>query len=114
MIRIMIGAAFACALLGSSALAAGPSAPSSMTPTTAPSSTPPAAPKMDLAGECKELGTQWEAAETANATNAKLGKAKAKAKAAEKNCASTKASKERTGISQYKAALKVLGVKPTT
>ena len=74
----------------------------------------PAKEKEDLAAECKEMGTQWEAAEAANASNAKLGKAKAKAAAAEKNCASTKASKQKAGLGQYKAALKLLGVKPTS
>jgi hypothetical protein len=118
--RTMIGAVFAAALLGSAAYAAGTSTPPSSTPpeptpSTAPMTAPekPAA-KPDWAAECKELATQWETAEAANATNAKLGKAKAKANAAEKNCASTKASKQKTGVSQYKAALKLLGVKPTT
>ena len=72
------------------------------------------APVGKYAAECTEMGTQWEAAETANASNAKLAKAKAKANMAERNCASTKVSKEKTGISQYKAALKLIGVKPTT
>ncbi len=123
--RVMIGAALAVALLGSTAYAAATSTPSSSTPATTPSTTPPPPPtapmtapakpvKEDLTAECKEMGTQWEAAEAANATNAKLGKAKAKAAAAEKNCASTKASKQKTGLGQYKAALKLLGVKPTT
>ena len=123
--RTMIGAVFVATLLGSTAFAAGTSTPSSSTPPAPPTSdsTPSTAPmtapskpatKPDWAAECKELATQWETAEAANATNAKLGKAKAKANAAEKNCASTKASKQKTGVSQYKAALKLLGVKPTT
>ncbi len=115
--RAFVSAALAVALFGSAAAyAASTAAPSASTPPPPPpAAAAPAAPAAhDYAGECKELGTQWEAAETANATNAKLGKAKAKANAAEKNCASTKASKQKTGISQYKAALKLLGVKPTT
>jgi len=85
------------------------------TPSTAPTTAPAGAAAMeDNSAECKALGTQWEAAEAANGSNAKLGKAKAKALKAEKNCASTKASKQKTGIGQYKAALKLLGVKPTT
>ena len=113
--RAFVSAALAVALFGSAAAyAASTAAPSASTPPP-PAAAAPAAPAAhDYAGECKELGTQWEAAEAANATNAKLGKAKAKGNAAEKNCASTKASKQKTGISQYKAALKLLGVKPTT
>ena len=118
--RIMMGTAVAVALLGSTAYAAGTSAPATIAaPPPGPMTTaapPLAAPASmhDYAGECKELGTQWETAEAANASNAKLGKAKAKANAAEKSCASTKVSKEKAGISQFKAALKLLGVKPTT
>ena len=114
--RVIFGAALAVALFGSVAYAAGPStSPSPMgtpsTPTTAPAA--PAAME-DNSAECKALGTQWETAEAANASNSKLGKAKAKAMKAEKNCVSTKASKQKTGISQYKAALKLLGVTPAT
>ena len=110
--RALIGAAMAVALFGSTAaFAAGPAAGtgSPMAPAAAPATAP-----MEDNAECKALGTQWETAEAANGTNAKLGKAKAKAAKAEKNCASTKASMQKTGISQYKAALKILGVKPTT
>ena len=111
--RVLIGAAMAVALFGSAAaFAAGP-ATGTGSPM-APAAAPATAPMEDNAAECKALGTQWETAEAANSTNAKLGKAKAKAAKAEKNCASTKASKQKTGISQYKAALKILGVKPTT
>ena len=113
--RALLSAALAVALFGSAAAHAAGPATGSGTPM-APAATPatPPAPTADHAAECKELGTQWETAEAANTTNAKLAKAKAKANAAEKNCASTKPSKQKTGISQYKAALKLLGVKPTT
>jgi len=116
MTRVMIVAAFAATLLSSAAYAAATAAPPGATPPAAPtaSAPPTAAAKVDYAAECKELSTQWEAAEAANAANAKLGKAKAKANAAEKNCASTKASKQKTGVGQFNAALKLLGVKPTT
>ena len=114
--RAFVSAALAVALFGSAAAyAASTATPSASTPPPPAAAAPAAAAAAhDYAGECKELGTQWEAAEAANATNAKLGKAQATANAAEKNCASTKASKQKTGISQYKAALKLLGVKPTT
>ena len=107
----LIGAAFAVALFGSAtAYAAGTTPAAGSAP---PPAATTAAPKPDYVADCKELGTQWETAEAANASNPKLGKAKAKANAAEKNCASTKSSKQKTGISQYKSALKLLGVKPT-
>jgi hypothetical protein len=64
--------------------------------------------------ECAALGTQWETAEAASASNSHLRKAKAKAVKAEKNCASTKVSRQKSGIAQYKVALKLLGMKPTT
>jgi len=104
--RVIVGAAFAAALFGSVAYAAGTPAPSTGAPAivVVPKATE------DTASECKALGTQWESAEAANASNAKLIKAKAKALKAEKNCASTKATKQKNGISQYKAALKLLGV----
>ena len=110
--RILVGTAIAV-LFGSIAAYAAEPAPttSPMAPSAAPTTT--SAPMSDYAADCKELGTQWEAAETANASNTKLGKAKAKANSAEKNCASTKSAKNRKGIGQYKAALKMLGVKPT-
>ena len=94
----------AAAYAASPALAADSTAASAATPAAMP----------DYSLECKELGTQWETAQAANASNSKLGKAKAKANSAEKNCASTKASKQKLGLGQYKAALKLLGVKPTT
>jgi len=108
--RVVIGATLAVALFSSAAHAAGTPTPGSGTAAPAMAS----APTEDNAAECKALGTQWETAEAANASNAKLGKAKAKATRAEKNCASTKASKQKTGIGQYKAALKLLGVTPAT
>lgn len=106
--RIFIGTALAVALLGSATAYAASTGTPAATPATPATSATPAATH-DYAAQCKSLGTRWEAAEAANASNAKLGKAKTKANAAEKNCASTKASKERTGVSQYKAALKLIG-----
>ena len=108
--HVISAAALAVALFSSAAYAAG------TTHSTSASRAPVAAPVSmeSSAAECQTLGTQWETAEAANASNAKIGKAKAKALKAEKNCASTKASHQKTGVMQYTTALKLLGVTPTT
>lgn len=103
--RVFIGAALAVALIGST------TAYAATTPAPTTAAAPAAAP--DYAAECTSLAAQWTTAAAANATNAKLGKATAKAKLAEKNCGMTAKSKQKTGVGQYKAALKLLGVTPT-
>ena len=100
--RILAGTALAVALFGSAAAFAA---------TTTPASTP-AAPAVDYAARCTALADQFKTAEAANATNKKLGKAKADAAKGEKLCKSTKAADEKKGVADYVAALKLLGVTP--
>ena len=102
--RILAGTALTVALLGSSAAFAAATTP-------APAATP--APAVDNAALCTSLAAQYKTAEGANATNPKLGKAKAKGAKAEKECASTKAADQKKGVADYTAALKLLGVTPT-
>lgn len=68
----------------------------------------------DSSSECNALATQWEIVEAASPLNAKLINAMKKALRAEVNCSSKMNTKRRTGASQYRAALKLLGVKPKT
>jgi hypothetical protein len=102
--RILTGAALALALIGSATAYAA---------TTTPAPTTAAAPKVDYAAKCTSLADQWKTAEAANASNANLGKAKADATKAEKQCKSTKASDQKKGVANYEAALKLLGVTPS-
>jgi hypothetical protein len=113
--RILVGTALAVVLVGSSVAYAANSTPAKTTPVAATSSTPAAtpAPAVDNAALCTSLADQYKTAEAANATNAKLGAAKAKAAKAEKECKSTKASDLKKGVADYKAALKLLGVTPS-
>ena len=99
--RILAGTALAVALFGSAAAFAA---------TTTPASTP--APAVDYAARCTALADQFKTAEASNATNKKLGKAKADAAKGEKLCKSTKATDEKKGVADYEAALKLLGVTP--
>jgi hypothetical protein len=106
--RIVIGASLALALLGSTAAFAANTTPAS-TSTPAASSTP----AVDYAARCTSLADQWKTAESSNATNANLGKAKADATKAAKECKSKKTADEKKGVANYEAALKLLGVTPT-
>ena len=109
--RILAGTAFAVALIGSSAAFAAATTPAAAPAPAAPAAA--AAPAVDNAALCTSLADQYKTAEGANATNPKLGKAKAKAAKAEKECKSTKAGDQKKGVADYKAALKLLGVTPT-
>jgi hypothetical protein len=97
--RILTGTALAVALIGSTAAYAA--------------TTPTTPTVVDYGTKCSSLASQWQTAETANATNPKLGKAKASAANAEKLCKSPKASLEKKGVANYNTALKLLGVTPT-
>lgn len=105
MTRILAAAA-ALAIFGSAAAYAG-------TAQTTPVSTTPAAATVDYGARCTSLADQWKTAETANATNASLGKAKADAAKGAKLCGSKKASDHKKGAADYEGALKLLGVTPT-
>lgn len=98
--RIFIGATLAATLLGSSAYAAATAPTAHNTP-------------VDYTARCTTLAAEWKTAETANPTHASLGKAKADAAKAEKLCASKKSSDHKKGVTEYEAALKLLGVTPT-
>ncbi len=100
MTRILTGA-LAAAFLTTVAFAATPA------PATHSASKP-----TDYAARCTALADQWKTAETANSTNANLGKAKADAEKASKLCASTKSDDHKKGAMDYEAALKLLGVTP--
>jgi hypothetical protein len=54
---------------------------------------------------CHSLAAQWKTAETANASNPNLGKARALASSAEKMCASASTTQQKSGVSQYNAAI---------
>ena len=94
--RILVGSALAVALFGATSSYAATSA------------TP-----VDYAARCTSLAGQWKTAESTNATNANLGKAKADATKAERLCKSKKSSDQKKGAGDYDAALKLLGVTPT-
>lgn len=104
--RMLAGAALAVAILGSSAAFA---ATSSTTPHPAAAT----APKVDYAARCTSLADQWKTAETANASNTSLAKAKAEAAKGEKLCKSKKTASRKKGVGEFEEALKLLGVTPT-
>lgn len=93
--RILAGAALAVALMGSASAYAA------------------STPAMDYAARCTSLAGQWKTAETGNAANASLGKAKADAAKGEKLCKSKKSAEQKKGAADYETALKLLGVTPT-
>lgn len=98
--RIVTGAAVTALLIASSTAFAA-------------TTTPSVAKSIDFAARCKSLGEQWKSAETTNAANANLGKAKGDAEKGAKLCASAKAGDHKKGAADYEAALKLLGVTPT-
>jgi hypothetical protein len=106
MTRILVSAAVALVLVGSgSAYAAG-------TTHMAQAATKPVSTSVDYVARCTSLADQWKTAESAHASNASLGKAKADAAKAAKLCGSTKASDHKKGATDYEGALKLLGVTP--
>lgn len=61
---------------------------------------------------CNSLESQWKTALDSHETSRHLGKAKADAARGERFCKSHKISQQRRGVSDYRAALKLLGVRP--
>jgi len=118
--RIITGALLSVALAGAAFAASAPAtggkpetaAPAATAPA-APAATPAPAPTPDYAAQCKSLGDQWTAAADAHKTDKKFAQAQSGATKAERNCKSTKASAQKKGVSQYQAALKLLGVTAT-
>lgn len=70
--------------------------------------------KPSYAEQCTSLAEQWKTAEAGGTGNANLGKAKADAEAASKQCASKKTSEQKKGVAGYETALKLLGATPHT
>jgi hypothetical protein len=123
--RIITGALLSVALAGAAFAASAPAATSAKPSTPAPAATaaaapaapaatmPAPAPTPDYAAQCKSLGEQWTAAADAHKTDKSFAQAKSGATKAERNCKSTKAAAQKKGVSQYEAALKLLGVTTT-
>jgi hypothetical protein len=121
--RIITGALLSVALAGAAFAASAPAtttkpvvaAPAVAAPA-APAVTTPApmpAPTPDFAAQCKSLGEQWKTAADAHKTDKTFAQAKSGATKAERNCKSTKAATAKKGVTQYEAALKLLGVTAT-
>ena len=96
--RVLVGAALALVLFGTNEAYAGAHAPNRNAP--------------DFAARCQSLAQQWTDAEGTHASNANLGQAKARARTAAKDCASTLPAEQSAGMNQYVTALKLLGVTP--
>ena len=67
---------------------------------------------MKYSQHCTSLAGQWRSAMEGHETSAHLGRAKADAARGAKLCHSQTASKQRRGAADYRAALKLLGVRP--
>lgn len=61
---------------------------------------------------CASLASQWDAAKTAKASSANLGRAKAWATSAARDCAKDTPSRQADGANEYIKALKLVGVTP--
>lgn len=121
--RIITGALLSVALAGAAFAASAPAttsskpataaAPAAAAPAAPAATTPAPAPTPDYAAQCKSLGEQWTTAAEAHKTDKAFAQAKSGATKAERNCKSTKAAAQKKGVSQYEAALKLLGVTAT-
>jgi hypothetical protein len=118
--RIITGALLSVALAGAAFAASAPVTTTTKPVVAAPAATAPAAPVVttpaptpDFAAQCKSLGEQWKTAADAHKTDKTFAQAKSGATKAERNCKSTKAATEKKGVTQYEAALKLLGVTAT-
>ena len=69
---------------------------------------------VDYRAQCQTLGKQWASASLTNGTNKNFAAAKADAAKGEKLCKSARVSLHRKGAVQYEAALKLIGVVPTS
>ena len=63
--------------------------------------------------KCNSLAGQWKTTLDGHGMSPHLGKAKADAAKGEKLCSSSKASLQKRGAAEYRAALKLLGVQPS-
>ena len=64
----------------------------------------------DTTAHCKSLATQWDAAKTAKASSPNLGRAKAWARTAARDCGREDASHRADGVNEYTKALEILGI----
>ncbi len=104
MTRFSMAAALGALILSSTAALAA-------TPATSTTAARHRAP-VNYIQQCGSLAGQWKAALDSHGLSPNLGKAKADAAKGEKFCKSGKVSQQRRGVADYRAALKVLGVKP--
>ena len=111
--RFIAGTAIVVAMLSSASAFAANSTPVKTTPISSTLMHKASTTNTDYSAHCATLAGEWKSAEMSNASNAHLGKAKADAAKAEKQCKSTKASDEKKGVANYESALKLLGVSPT-
>jgi hypothetical protein len=98
--RILAGTMLTIALAASASAAT----PSHVTAST---------PAPDYSAQCKTLGEQWTTASASASSNKHFAAAKADAAKAGTNCKSTKTASQKKGVSQYEAALKLIGATPT-
>ena len=105
--RIITGVLLSVAIVGAAA-ASSTAVPGSVKVASAATT-----PAPDYAAQCKNLGGQWKTVAETHKTDKKFAQAQSEATKAERNCASTKASAQKKGVSQYEDALKMLGVTPT-
>jgi len=66
----------------------------------------------DNAARCASLAGQWNAAKTDKASSPNLGRAKAWATSAARDCAKDTPSRKEDGVNAYIKALKLVGVTP--
>jgi hypothetical protein len=68
--------------------------------------------RADNAARCASLAHQWDAAKTDKATSPNLGRAKAWATSAARDCAKGTPARQDDGVNEYIKALKLVGVTP--
>lgn len=101
MTRFMTGVALGAFLIGS---------------TVAMASTPTANPmhhSSRYSQHCSSLASQWQTASEGRHMSRHFGKAKVDAARGERLCSSSNVSHQRRGVADYRAALKLIGVRPT-
>jgi hypothetical protein len=68
--------------------------------------------RADNAARCASLAHQWDAAKTDKASSPNLGRAKAWATSAARDCAKDTPARQEDGANEYIKALKLVGVTP--
>ena len=111
--RILAGTLLTFTLVGSAAVANAAATTTPLTPQQAAYSHTSSTPD-GFNSECRTLGAQWNSVATSHASNRHFRTAKADAARGERDCKSTNTAMLRKGVGQYKTALKLIGVRPTT